>query len=249
MTVDVLTCIVNDYDNLRPPLVRSTGVRWVCYSDEPRFDSGWEIQPVPQPFSLPSQNSRIPKMLAHFFSDADVSIWMDACLQPRADVTEILDLMHGADILGIRHPRLNAVRELDYCTKEAESLGFVGQTDHMRKQVDAYRQEGWAGEPFVCGGILVRRNNAEVKAFNELWWREYRRWFDEGQTRDQFSLNYAIWKSGVTLKTITEHHILETPWFTFKGHAAFKNLGDNEAWEPDRKRRVLRRGLLANLLG
>jgi len=248
MGIDVLTCIIGDYDNLRPPLVRSEGVRFVCYTDEPVFDSGWEIQPARLRYQSASRNSRIPKILSHLFSKAEFTIWMDACLQPRADITELIDLLGNADVLGIRHPRLNAIAELEYCAKEAKSLGFENRTEHMARQVAHYQEAGWSGEPFICGGILVRRNNAAVRTFNELWWAEYVRWCAEGQPRDQFSLNYALWKSGLAVRVVADHHILETPWFAFKGHAAFPNFGDNPQWAAHRERRAARREALESLL-
>lgn len=248
MHIDVLTCIIGDYDNLRPPLVKTPGVRWICYADEPHFDSGWEIQPARLRYQSPSRNSRIPKILSHFHSGSEFTIWMDACLQPRVDLTELVDLLGSADILGIRHPRTNAVTELEYCIKEAAPLGFVNRTAHMSEQVKSYQADGWTGEPFICGGILLRRNNAAVRAFNELWWAEYVRWCAAGQPRDQFSLNYAIWKSGIAARIMTDHHIHETPWFAFKGHAAFPNFSDNPLWAPNRKRRSARRETLERLL-
>ena len=49
-------------------------------------------------------------------------------------------------------------------------------------------------------GIIIRRNNDNVRKFNELWWDE----ISKGSHRDQLSQMYVSWKTGIEVGKITD---------------------------------------------
>jgi ferredoxin len=132
----------------------------------------------------------------------------------------------------VRHPgRPDIYAEAAYCRRDAGALGFDAPLqDAIDAQVERYRAAGFPGTPFFAGGIIVRRENAAVRAFNELWWREFR----TGGRRDQFSLAYAIWKSGVRVHIVEGESPLTCSWFGFSFHAEyalFKEIIDSYDWD------------------
>lgn len=228
--IDVLTCILSGYDNLRIPEPES-GVRYLCYTDEPHYDARpWRIQPAHMNGDM-ARSSRLPKILSHLHTDAEVSIWIDGCFCPKAAGRFVADKLGDADVVAFEHPRQNAFAEVEYCSREG-----VGDGTAIDAQLARYRAEGYTGEPFVCGGIIGRRENAAVREFNELWWREYR----AGQSRDQFSLSYALWRSGVKLNIIRGVDILQNPWFGFNFHAWQERAGQNPEFASQRERMAKR---------
>jgi hypothetical protein len=121
---------------------------------------------------------------------------------------------------------MDAFREAWYC----QSSG-VGDAVAIEDQLKRYKAEGYPGGPFVCGGIIARRDTPEVREFNELWWSEYR----DGQKRDQFALSYALWKTGVKVNVARGVDILQNPWFSFHFHAWCYDLSDNPQFADERK--------------
>lgn len=234
--IDLVTSITNDYDNLRLP-EEERDVRYLCYADRPYFDMlPWQIQPT-RPMGDYSHESRLPKILMHLHSEAEQSVWMDGCFRPRF-VHKFLAEMGSADMVAIQHPRLNAYKEAEYCRREG-----YGNADAIDEQLGRYKQEGYPGEPFVCGGLIGRRNNGRVQRFNELWWREYY----DGQGRDQFALSYAIWKTGTTIKVLKED-VLQNPWFSFHFHAWCHDIADNPLYAQSRQKAADRKARLDELL-
>lgn len=187
--IAVYTVIVDNYDNLRPlpPQAIVPGVRYVCFSDRPRRVETWEIQPFPQVLAGGHRQSRIPKMLPHLLlPEAEVSIYMDGAFTLCASPLELVSsLLKTADIALFSHPtNRNIHGERDFYQR---IHGYV--PDDVEAE---YRRYCALGIPitgdFWAGGFLLRRHNAKVEKFNELWMREFLR----GSANDQFSLYYAL---------------------------------------------------------
>ncbi len=187
--IAVYTVIVANYDNLEtlPVQAVAPSVRYVCFSDRPRQLSPWEIQPFPQALADGHRMSRIPKMLPHLLlPEAEVSVYMDGaftlCAPPKQMVAELLG---DADIALFRHPTNKSIHDERNFYQKLH--GFIPA------DVEAEYQRYCAlGIPitgdFWAGGFLLRRHNAQVEKFNELWMREFLR----GSNNDQFSLYYAL---------------------------------------------------------
>ena len=66
-------------------------------------------------------------------------------------------------------------------------------------ELDAFTRCGWAvGEtPYVNGGVLMFRDDPEVRAFSDLWHRKWQQSSANGKHFDQPALNSALWDSGI----------------------------------------------------
>jgi hypothetical protein len=115
--------------------------------------------------------------------DADVTIWLDGSMDVRVpDLAErCLDALGDADAIFVRHPERDDIYE-----EARASIGFAKYAGQpLESQVEAYRGVGhpehWG---LAHAGMLVRRNNERMRAFDEAWWTEITRW----SLQDQLSL-------------------------------------------------------------
>ena len=74
--------------------------------------------------------------------------------------------------------------------------------DIITKQISDYRNKGYQDQGLYETGILMRKNNEKVIAFNMLWWSE----INSKSVRDQLSFSYIKWK----LKEVKINGIKET---------------------------------------
>lgn len=231
MSITVYTCILGGYDNLRPPAVVEPGVRYVCFSDEPRQCEPWEIQPAPRMYGNASRDSRIPKILAHLCVDSEYSIWHDGCLVTAMKPSEMIGAhLADADLALYRHPRPSVYAELEYCRKTG-----IGYGDAMVAQVERYRAHG-LGNEYYCGGAILRRHTDIVTLFNEGWWREYL----AGCMRDQLALAFTRYSVGLKVNIIEADLLTDSQRFHFNFHAAWPHLGANPSFADLRERQAAR---------
>jgi len=187
--ISVYTVIVANYDNLAelPIQAVTPSVRYVCFSDRPRQATPWETQPFPQILADAHRMSRIPKMLPHLLlPETEISVYMDGaftlCAPPKQMVAELLG---DADVALFRHPTNHSIHD--------ERNFYQRLHGYVPADVEAEYQRYCAldipitGE-FWAGGFILRRHNAKVAKFSELWMREFLR----GSNNDQFSLYYAL---------------------------------------------------------
>ncbi len=135
------------------------------------------------------RESKRVKILAHrLFPRADWWLWLDWPFRLTVEPEQMV--IDGANIVGFKH-RFNgdAYEEHAACARmQKDDLSVMG------KQLDRYRSERFpVGFGLIECGVLLRRNTPEVIAFNEAWWAEV----EKGSTRDQLSVGYAAWKTGV----------------------------------------------------
>jgi len=152
-----------------------------------------------QLFKDPRRNSRIHKILAHEYSDADFIIWIDGNIKLLKSPEEIVAMMGDYDMMVFKHALRDCI--YDECGEVARlklddpELIIAQAVEYEKRE---YGRHKGLGE---CG-FIVRRNNDKVKRFNECWWAEYCRWC----RRDQISFMYAINEIGVRVKFVPEYY-------------------------------------------
>jgi hypothetical protein len=233
--IAVYTVIVGNYDNLRhiPAGALAPGVRYVCFSDRPRQVFPWEVLPFPQLGGTNHRMSRIPKMLPHLLlPEADTTIYMDGAFTLHSPPKQVVsDLLGTSDIALFRHPTHGNFRE--------ERDFYQRQHGYIPDDIEAEYQRFCAlGVPlngdFWAGGFLLRKNNALVNTFNEMWMREFMR----GSSNDQFSLYYALTtakESGLSIRTLPGYYHADGR-LAYNFHASARDPGntpyveDNATW-------------------
>lgn len=165
---------------------------------------------VPMGFKSHRMNAKVYKVLSHLFVQED-SIWVDGNIYPKRDEAVLLEKLLGEhDVAAFKHPWRKTVSEEVQCIL---GLGFI--EEEMSKAFRAKYKKHLENDLFECG-ILLRRNNARVKAFNEIWWQL----LNEFPPRDQITFPIAITMvPGLKVRRL-EANIREHRFFDFRAHSS-----------------------------
>lgn len=191
----VYTAVFGGYDKIRPPLQH--------YGEEAHYyvvtEPATEVpEPVKHIYGMPSafdeevsprMQSRWYKMHPHVsFPDAEITIWHGGNIQLTASPEWMVSKwLCDADIALFKHPHRNCVY------REAEAVVGMGKTPKAKveKWVKALRLSAYpAGNGLSACWFMIRRNNAMMKDFNELWYAYMENYRLE---RDQLFFDYLLW--------------------------------------------------------
>lgn len=214
--ITVYTAIFGDIsDNLFTPIYLGPGVDYIAFVDtvEPFVKNRWQCVPAVFADANPRRRARHHKTLSHVcFPDAQYTLWVDGSLTPTFDPRKLITsyLTVGTYMSTFKHPERQCVyQEVEACVRLAKD-----DVSTMREQINRYRQEGY---PYRAGlaetTALLRQHNAEVKAFNEMWWAE----IAAGSCRDQLSFNVVAWRKGLRYSHMAGHRT-ESPFFYWRDH-------------------------------
>jgi hypothetical protein len=180
----VYTVNIGDYDEMHKAPNDSVNYLYFTDGESPK---GWKKIPIE---GGTRKDSRYWKINSHLLPPHDISIYIDSCFEIKKKLSELAFFLGDYDFAVCEH-------KYDNCVYNHAKRVVLLNLDHheiVRKQIKKYKREGL---PCNIGlsenGLLIRRNTAQVKRMNELWWKEYQ----EGSQRDQLSLPYARWKTGI----------------------------------------------------
>jgi hypothetical protein len=217
--VAILTAIYDSYDELKPVLPQAgADVEWICVHDGAPPDGnaagGWTLVYEPRPGVHPNRAAKHPKYEPWKYTDAPVSLWVDASFRVVSDrfaVEATAGLTDEEPIAQFAHPWRNCLYAE---AKESASLAkYVGEP--VLKQAEAYRQaghpEGWG---LWATGVIARRHTEAVQRMGWLWLAETYRW----SFQDQISQPFALREKGLRPQALPGTH-LATPWLAYEGSA------------------------------
>ena len=204
MKIVVYTAITGGFDDtLLTPGVGTQalhGIKFVCYSATVGFTPRpWSVvQPAWKHPHNARRTARYHKLHPHkLFPDADVSVWLDGSEQLLASPRKLIEkYLRGSDFATLRHPLRNTVKQ------EARACNRLKKDDAatLASQLGRYDKDKFpdkSGLFETC--IVIRRHTPKIAELNEFWWSEIVR----GSLRDQVSLPYALYKTGVNPNIIT----------------------------------------------
>lgn len=199
----VYTAIFGGYDKLKDPEYIDRNIDYVCFTDDLEMKSDiWSVVYVEKlPDTDPRRASKIYKILPHkYFSDYDVSIWIDGTATVRGNLREyIKKYMKYSNILFCPHPWRNCIyQEAEFAI---EKRPFEG-VDLMKAQIEYYRKEGIPkNNGLISSGFIVRRHNeSDVIYAMEDWWREICKF----STQCQISFQFIAWKNNLRYDVASE---------------------------------------------
>ena len=205
----VYTCITGGYDkpmdfNRNQP----DGVDFICFTDNPDSLSGtgWKAKPIPEEllkFSKVKQQ-RLIKVLPHrYLPDYDSSLWIDGNMQVLCNVGDYLK-DYPLDRLSF-YTRKHPSRDCIY--KEGLAVVAIKRdtAENVFPQIHKYQQEGFPEHFGLHETNMVYRNHrsTECRLLCNMWATEIIR----QSHRDQLSLDYCRWKSGVEIGTLLTDRI------------------------------------------
>lgn len=197
-----VTAICGGYDILSETLPSDDGTTYVCFTDNPAIQcSRWEVRPACKEFTGRwdgnVRNAKRHKILIHEYIYCDYSLWVDGhatLLKPPTALIKTYIENTDYDIVIFKHWGRECVYD------EAETCIQLGldKEEIMRNQMAVYEAEGYPRKAGLnAGGIILRRHSEKVQEFNEFWWDQV----CQHSKRDQLSLNYSIWKTGIKVGT------------------------------------------------
>ncbi len=167
------------------------GMEFVYFTDAEKKDlGGWNvIVDKKKRGENPCMQAKWFKMHSHELFPDQVSMWMDANYSVLTPLNREFGCTTEASPLTVfKHYSPNVVRE--FATVSHRCPGYAADT---QRQMEQYVREGFPLDSILYrGSVLVR--HSEVSEFNQFWWDELQR---QNHPRDQLSLPYAIWRTGV----------------------------------------------------
>lgn len=175
--------------------------RFVCFTDRCDLDGiGWQIRKI-DTGGTPARAARQVKMQPHlYFSDASITMWIDANLQ----LTKIPDM--DADCMAFAHPvRTCVYNELDRIAK-----GKITDNETCERIAHYFQSMGCPPHAglYACG-VLVRKNTAINRAFGEAWWHLANRL---QFYRDQPTFGYLTWLTRLPIAQIQGNILGNNPY-------------------------------------
>lgn len=187
----VVTAIFGKGFRLHDPVEHWSGCRFVCFTDRNDLKSSvWKFKRQSHKLT-PRRANRHVKTLLHRYVDGP-TLYSDSEFRLVKDPQPIVAAaLERAPIAATKHPRRACLfDEADFCLlkKRVESPRM------LREQADRYAAEGMPrGFGLTANNILARRGDEDSERIGELWWSE----LDTGSERDQVSLPYVLWKTGI----------------------------------------------------
>jgi len=202
MKLVVYTTVFGSTKPLHEPSVDSDA-RFVCFTDQDISSPRWDIIRVP-PSSTPSRDCRKLKQPSHVvFPAADATLWTDSNFSLRVDPFDLL-AEYPHPVTTFRHPHRDRIRD------EARVIIKHGKAreDAITAQLAAYGADGFdtdehPQQAISTGGFVLRRHTDAVKRFNDTWHHEVQ----TRSLRDQMSIDYAAWKSGLRIRYFPGSHL------------------------------------------
>ena len=201
----IYTCIMGDYDWLLPPVFTSDDIRYICFTDRPDVEMpGWEVRPVdPSLANHPPNlvNRRYKFFPWDYLPPHQWSLYVDGNIRILSDPRPLIGgaEQHGIHLLAPPHwKRTNVRQELESCLKWGRIPGSAALMAEER--LDFYDADGFQNSDGLTeNNVLFRAGDpSAIRPAMEMWWSELK--YFAG--RDQLSLPYVIWKSGLTVRVL-----------------------------------------------
>ncbi len=200
----VYTAVVGETFPVCRPTAIDPDVRYLCFSDQPCAPPYEWIPTKPEP--TPYLAAKRIKILADHpvLRDAEILLWHDSGYRLQGNLRWVQKSLRRADLAVFPHWRRI---QLEHEGMAIARYGYV-TLEQASQRIQRYRQRGFPDWRLSSGGFIVRRMTPEMAKFNQLWWRETTQCWGG---RDQGSLDYAAWRSGIRM-THLPGAILDNPY-------------------------------------
>lgn len=190
----IYTVITNQYDNLIK-IPNFKGWDKIAFIDTNINDSkGWEVRQI-EKSDNPIQQSRDYKIRSHIYLyNYDLVCYIDG--------NQLLLKEPPSSPIFFRHTRRKNIFE------EAKQLIINGRfsAEYINPQIKYYKDQGFNENGLYLNGFFVRDHSPEINTLHEIWYAETLRF----TPRDQLTLPYAIYKTGIKPKNIVDEKIRHT---------------------------------------
>ncbi len=180
MTVAVITSIYGNYDGLKEPAAQTVDCEFICVTDLGRSSEAWEMVVEPRPHLVPRMAAKVPKCCPHFYTEAPISIWVDA--SARIVDHDFVDMCVTAlgenSIAQWVHPERDCIYDEVCASREFAKY----ESQPMGLQADRYWARGYPPNGGLwAAGVVVRRNTDHIRQFGYRWLAEQCRYSYQDQ--------------------------------------------------------------------
>ena len=216
----VYTALFGNYDRLIDPPIRFPGCDFICFTDQAHLSSDvWDIRLVEKIDLSPAMMNRWYKIFPHMiFPQYEKSLYVDANIEILKNPLDLSNkYLSKTNFSSPKHFARSCIYD------EAREC-IVLRKDSVRgikRQISRYRQEGFPEKFGLSENNILFRNhlNPSLISLMEKWWRELLR--ETG--RDQLSLSYVMWVSGVSHHFMDESSRDGKGYFSYKMHSEFNS--------------------------
>ena len=194
----VYTCVFAGYDRIYPPVTVESGIDYVVITDDASLRvSGWQTFLVDSTkFATPKSGNLYYRALSHrLFLGYDASLYVDGNVRVKGLIRPLIYefLCSGSAIGAYHHPLRNTVAsEVEVCV----SSGKVYNSTVALSELADYIERGFTDDQGLVETTILLKNHsaADLDEGMSLWASLYSTYL----TRDQFSVPFVLWKTGMT---------------------------------------------------
>jgi Protein of unknown function (DUF616) len=194
----VYTCVFNRYDRVYPPVIVERDVDYVIVTEDASMKTeGWRLHLVDASgFSSPKAANLYHRALIHrVLPGYDLALYIDGNIRLIGNTSRLWDEFSTADhaLRLFHHPLRKSVKEE---AKVCISNQKISIPSKVAIELNEYEEAGFMDDQGLVETTIMLRNHRhpDLDAAMELWWQLFQR----HQTRDQLSLPYVLWKTGVS---------------------------------------------------
>lgn len=197
----IFSVITGGYDEL-PIAPLYEGWDAIMFTDEYFSDpKGWDIRKLPEA-SDPLVQSRDIKIRPHIhLPEYDLYCYIDGN-------QKFIKEPPSKPIWFMHQRRTNIFQEAKQIINNGRFPKAI-----INKQIDYYKEKGYKDCGLFLNGFHVRRNKKDINRLHDVWFEETCRF----APRDQVSLPYSVWRTGIRPENIQSGHAQRFTVIT-KGH-------------------------------
>ena len=162
----VYTCIIGNYDTLKPIMCPGDGIDYICFTDDMTMATPrpWKLTEIPKDLRNlpPVKQQRVLKILPHIYlQDYQESLWIDANFQVNADLNYFFRKydLQKCPIYTNKHPQRDCIYdEQKTCVKLGKDKDAV-----TLPQIERFRKEGFPRHYGLAETNLMLRSHADEK--------------------------------------------------------------------------------------
>ncbi len=194
----VFTAVFNDFDRVFPPVKVEDGISYYLLTDDAavRVD-GWHTMYVD------ISNFRDAKSANHYYRSMiheevpgyDASIYVDGNIRILGNLRQLFEAFLATNAgLGVyRHPLRSTVADEAHACLVS---GKISAIDMLQQELQSQKDDGFKDDIGLIEATIMMKNHHDqrMRLAMQLWQDR----FESFGTRNQLSLPYVIWKTGVT---------------------------------------------------
>ncbi|MDE6365139.1 MAG: DUF616 domain-containing protein [Lachnospiraceae bacterium] len=198
----IYTCIVGGYDGLKEPLLLFDNVEYICFTEDAASirmaeHTKWTICQIPaaiaKKYDRTFSNRYIKMHPKELFPDADYAVYVDGNIGIQSFLgAYLIQTKAKTGVAIFSHSQRQCVYvEAKVCISRRK-----GRREAIEQQMQDYEKAGFPKNYglYECTIIATDLSNTLSAELMEKWWQEFIR---SKSCRDQLSLPYVMWKSGL----------------------------------------------------